>query len=361
MKVGIPKEIKPREGRVGLIPAAVADMVHAGHSVSVEQGAGVLSGYTDADYQQAGATIVATAAEVYGQAELIVKVKEPVAGDLALLEARHTLFCYLHLAPNPDLTQRLLDIGLRAIAFETVSEGNGLPLLAPMSEIAGRVAVDAGSHYLHQSMGGRGLLLGGVPGTDRGRVVVLGAGVAGYAAAASAAALGAQVDVFDRLPAALQRVAALGPNVTAHYAYRTAIADAVAQADLLIGAVLIPGARAPRLITRAMIETMPQGSVVVDISIDQGGCVETMRPTNYDNPIYEEAGVWHMGVTNLPGAVPRTSSQALSGAVLPYALRLADAGRSLDAALQAGVNVDKGLLVHPALKETFAFGSGSVV
>lgn len=349
MKIGIPLEIKPMEARVALVPGAVTELVQAGHAVGVQVGAGQLSGYPDADYQKAGATMLADAGAVYGWADLIVKVKEPVAGDLALLEARHLLFCYLHLAPNPELTRRLQDIGLTAIAFETVMERGQLPLLAPMSEIAGRVAVQAGVHYLHRSMGGKGVLLGGVPGADNGRVVVVGAGIAGRNAAKLAAALGAHVTAFDRSPDALRAVEAIASNITGLFAYPDAIATEIAQADLVIGAVLIPGATAPRVVTREMVRSMPDGGFIADISIDQGGCVETMRATDYRDPVYLEEGVWHMGVTNMPGAVPRTASQALSGAILPYVKKLASGDWKSVPSLVDGVNVAAGKVVHPAL------------
>ncbi len=355
MKVGVPLEIKPLEGRVGLIPAAAGELVSHGHEVFIQSGAGKLSGYQDSDYERVGVSVVENAQTLYAEAELIVKVKEPIEGDLQWLRKEHLLFCYLHLAPNPELTKALLGIGLTAVAFETVTDGQRLPLLAPMSQIAGRVAVDAGSHYLHQSMGGKGVLLGGVPGTDRGKVVVLGAGVAGSFATAAATEMGAEVVVFDKAQAAIDRVRQLGANVTALYAYRDRIAQELRNADLVIGAVLIPGARAPRVINRDMISEMEPGSVLVDISIDQGGCIETMRPTDYTNPTYVEAGLVHMAVTNLPGAVPRSASQALSGAILPYALELASGRLDSNASLKAGINVKGGKLVHPQLTACFDF------
>lgn len=353
MKIGIPKEIKPREGRVGMIPHAVADLVHHGHSVFVEQGAGVLSGFSDDDYVNAGAVLCDSAQQLYSGSEMIIKVKEPIAGDLAWLRPEHLLFCYLHLAPNRELTDALLAIGLTAVAYETVEAQGQLPLLKPMSQIAGRVAIDAGSHYLHQSMGGSGVLLGGVAGADRGHVVVIGCGVAGGSATLSAAAMGAQVTVFDQRQQALDWARNLGPNVTGRYAYVESIAETLMSADLVVGAVLIPGATAPRIVTREMVRAMKDKSLIVDISIDQGGCVETIRPTNYDAPVYVDEGVLHMGVTNMPGAVPRTASQALSGAVLPYALLLARGELDRNAALSKGINVRGGKLVHPALTECF--------
>lgn len=349
MKIGVPLEIKPMEARVALVPGAVAELVQSGHAVALQAGAGQLSGYQDEDYRKAGALILGDAAALYGWADLIVKVKEPVAGDLALLEERHLLFCYLHLAPNPALTRHLQAIGLTAIAFETVAERGQLPLLAPMSEIAGRVAVQAGVHYLHRSMGGKGVLLGGVPGADNGRVVVLGAGIAGRNAAKLAAALGAHVTAFDRSPDALRAVEAIASNITGLFAYPDAIAAEIAQADLVIGAVLIPGAAAPRVVTREMVRAMPDGGFIADISIDQGGCIETMRATDYRDPVYLEEGVWHMGVTNMPGAVPRTASQALSGAILPYVKKLASGDWKSVPSLVDGVNVAAGQVVHPAL------------
>lgn len=349
MKIGVPMETKPMEARVALIPYAVAELVQAGHAVFVQASAGLLSGYSDAEFVAAGATVLPSAEAVFASADLIVKVKEPIAGDLALLESRHLLFCYLHLAPNPELSRRLCDIGLTAVAFETVVEGGKLPLLAPMSEIAGRVAVQAGVHYLHRSMGGKGLLLGGVPGAENGKVVIIGAGVAGQNAAKMAAAMGAYVTAFDRSPDALRAIESIAPNITGLFAYQSAIAQAMRDADLVIGAVLIPGAVAPRLVTRQMVRDMPDGGFIADISIDQGGCIETIRATDYRNPVYVEEGVMHMGVTNMPGAVPRTASQALSGAILPYVLKLAGGQWQQYLALKQGVNVAGGKIVHPAL------------
>ena len=355
MKIGIPQEVKPKEGRVGLIPDAAAELVSEGHTVYLESGAGDQSGYSDDCYKSKGISIVDSADALFEAAELIVKVKEPVEPDLKRLGSKHVLFCYLHLAPNPKLTKALLDIGLTAIAFETVEEAGRLPLLAPMSEIAGRVAVDAGSHYLHQSMQGKGLLLGGIPGTERGHVVVIGGGVAGRNSAIAAAAMGARVTVFDKNPDALHLAESIGPNVTGLYAYQEKIAEELTIADLVVGAVLIPGAKAPKIVTRSMVQGMQKGSVIVDISIDQGGCIETMKPTDYTSPMYIEEDVLHIGVTNLPGAVPRTSSQALSGAILPYVHQIANGELDASDSLKQGINVDKGRLVYPALKDCFDF------
>jgi len=350
MRIGIPREVKTLEGRVGLVPAAVAELVAHGHQVLIEQGAGTLSGYSDEQYQQAGATIVADAPTVYGDAQMIIKVKEPQPEELPLLRRDHLLFCFLHLAAEQELMRGLLDIGLTGVAFETVTEGHNLPLLAPMSDIAGKVAVQVGSHLLHQPMGGRGLLLGGLPAAERGRVVVLGAGVAGGNATALAAAIGAEVTVFDLSRDRLAAMRALGANVTGLYPYAHEIDRAVKEADLLIGAVLIPGAKAPHLVSAAQVKQMRPGSVIIDISVDQGGCIETTRPTNYAKPTFVLDGVVHFGVTNMPGAVPRTASQALSAALIPYAIKLAAGGWEGDLALAAGVNVRGGEVVYPALK-----------
>jgi alanine dehydrogenase len=269
------------------------------------------------------------------------------------LRPQHVLFSYLHLAANAELADALGRIGLTALAFETVEVDGKLPLLAPMSHIAGRLAVQIAAQLLQLPQGGRGLLLGGLPRAERGRVVVLGAGAAGGDAAAMAAAMGAEVTVFDRKSEALERMFALGPNVTALTAYQAAIAEAVAQADVLIGAVLIPGARAPYLVTRPMVQTMKRGAVIIDIAIDQGGCIETMRPTDYSAPTYIDEGVVHFGVTNMPGAVPRTASQALSAAILPFVQRLAEQGPQ-DPLLQGGLNIAGGRVVHPAVAQTLA-------
>lgn len=347
--VGIPKEIKPMEGRIALVPEAVSDLVADGIAVFVECGAGDQSGFGDTNYVAAGATIVGDAMSLYGAAQLVVKVKEPVAGDLLHLRADHLLFCYLHLAPNPALTKALLDKSLTAVAFETVEVNGRLPLLAPMSEIAGRVSVQAACHYLHASMGGCGVLLGGVAGTRKGRVVVLGAGMAGKNAAQVAAALGAEVMVFDKNTNALREVEKLGANVSGYYMSRSALEACLPDTDILVGAVLVPGEKAPKLVTRDMVKRMPKGSVIVDISIDQGGCIETMRVTDYRQPTYIEEGVIHMGVANLPGAVPKTSSCALSGVIVPYVHQLAHGRLDDVTALKNGINVRGGVIVHPAL------------
>ncbi len=351
MRIGVPTEIKTLEGRVALVPAACGDLVRAGHEVFVQAGAGVKSGFADEDFERVGVSILPDAAATYGQSELIVKVKEPIAGDLDHLREDHLLFCYLHLAAEPALTERLLSIGLTGVAFETVEETDGLlPLLAPMSNIAGRIGVQVATHLLHLPQGGRGVLLGGLPAADRGHVVVLGAGAAGGNAARLAAAAGARVTVFDRRQDRLAEMMAIGSNVTALYPYVETVGDFVARADMVIGAVLVTGARAPHVVTREMISAMPEGSVVVDISVDQGGCFETTRPTTYADPTYQVDGVTHFAVTNMPGAVPRTSSQALSAAILPYAQRMARPDWRLNEALERGINVCGGEIVHPALR-----------
>jgi alanine dehydrogenase len=350
MRIGVPREIKPLEGRVGLIPAACSELVSTGHQVIIESGAGVQSGYSDDAYRAAGARIAADAAELYGLGELIVKVKEPVEGDLRHLSADHILFSYLHLAANPELTATLCAIGLTAVAFETVQlAGGGLPLLAPMSDIAGRLAIQLGTQLLHQPQGGKGILLGGLPGAERGRVTVIGAGTAGGNAVRLAAVLGAEVTVFDRQLSKLEAMRQFGDNVTALYPYPDSIEEAVSGADLIVGAVLIPGARAPHLISADQVKGMQPGSVIVDISVDQGGCIETTRPTDYRSPTYLVDGVVHLAVTNMPGAVPRSASQALSAALTPYLQILAQRGPTGNSELQHGVNVHAGKVRHPAL------------
>ncbi len=352
MRIGVPRETKTLEGRVALVPEAAGDLVKRGHEVWLEQGAGLKSGFKDEQYTRLGVHIAPDAAALYEKGELIVKVKEPIEGDLALLRKDHLLFCYLHLAAEPVLTRRLLDIGLTGIAFETVELPNGdLPLLAPMSIIAGKIAVQVGTHYLHQPMGGKGKLLGGLPSTERGKVVVFGAGQAGGASAALAAAAGSNVVVFEMRTDRMDEMMRLGPNVTALYPYHDVVMRELASADLVVGAVLVTGARAPHVVTRDMLKSMEDGSVVVDISIDQGGCFETSRPTSWKDPTYVEEGVTHFCVTNMPGAVPQTSSQAICAAILPWVNKLASGNWRSDPALLRGINVEAGNLIHPALQE----------
>ena len=351
MRIGIPKETKTLEGRVALVPAAACDLVNRGHEVWIEQGAGLKSGFKDEDYTRLGVKIAPDAAALYEKGELIVKVKEPIEGDLQHLRRDHLLFCYLHLAPLPELTRRLLDIGLTGVAFETVELDDGsLPLLAPMSIIAGKIGVQVGTHLLHQPMGGKGKLLGGLPSTERGKVVVFGAGAAGGNAAALAAAGGANVVVFEKRQDRMEAMMRLGNNVTALYPYDEVVAREVASADLVIGAVLVTGAVAPHVVTREMLKGMEDGSVVVDISIDQGGCFETSRPTTWKEPTYVEEGVTHFAVTNMPGAVPQTSSQAICAAILPWVNKLASGNWRDSKPLLRGINVEGGRIVHPALQ-----------
>lgn len=350
MRIGVPREVKPLEGRVGLIPAACAGLVKAGHEVFIESGAGEKSGYPDDQYRRVGVTVVDDAASAYGEAEMVVKVKEPIAADLEHIREDHLLFCYLHLAAVPELTRALCDIGCTAVAFETVEDAAGrLPLLAPMSDIAGRLAVQVGTHLLHQPQGGKGILIGGIPAAKRGKVVILGGGVAGGNSAVVAAGLGAEVTVFDMDRDKLERARSIGPNVTGLYPHIEDVAHAVAQADIVVGAVLVTGERAPHVVSEDMIRAMQPGSVVVDISVDQGGCIETTRPTTYDAPTYIAHDVIHFTVTNMPGAVPRTASQALSAAIAPYAELLAAGDWRGHEGLVKGINVEGGKVVHPAL------------
>ena len=352
MRIGVPKETKTLEGRVALVPAAAGDLAKRGHEVWLEQGAGIKSGFADEQYTRVGVKIAPDAAALYEKGELIVKVKEPITGDLQHLRKHHLLFCYLHLAAEPALTKQLLDIGLTGIAFETVELPNGdLPLLAPMSIIAGKIGVQVGTHLLHQPEGGKGKLLGGLPSTERGKVVVFGAGKAGGASAALVASAGASVTVFEMRQDRMDEMMRLGNNVTALYPYHDVVAREVAAADLVIGAVLVTGARAPHVLTREMLQGMEAGSVVVDIAIDQGGCFETSRPTSWKDPTYVEEGVIHFCVTNMPGAVPQTSSQAICAAILPWVNKLASDSHWRDnPALARGINVEGGKLVHPALQ-----------
>ena len=349
MQIGIPKEIKPLEGRVALVPEAAAELVAAGHRVLLQHDAGLASGYPDEAYRRRGVSVVADAGTLYREATLIVKVKEPVGPELDLLRADHLLFSFLHLAAEPELTRRLCAIGLTAIGFETVEVHGTLPILAPMSNIAGRIAVQWGAQLLQRPAGGKGILLGGVATTGRGRVVVIGAGHAGGNAARLAADLGAEVTVFDKKPEKLEAMMAVAPNITARYPYADALAGAVAAADLLVGAVLVPGTRAPHVVSRELVAGMGAGSVIVDIAVDQGGCVETTKPTTWEAPVFEEAGVLHFGVTNMPGAVPRSASVALSASLMPWVERLAGPDWQKDDVLLAAVNVREGRVVHPAL------------
>ena len=348
MRIGVPREIKSHEYRVGLTPAGVRRLVAAGHEVIVEHDAGLGIGAPDAEYAQAGARVVDAAEAVFAEAELIVKVKEPQPAERARLRAGQVLFAYLHLAPDPDQCRDLIDSGAVCIAYETVTAPDGgLPLLAPMSAVAGRMAVQATAHWLERPQGGRGVLLGGVAGVPPARVVILGAGVAGVHAAHAATGAGAAVTVFDRNPDALRRLeASLGARVRTEPAEAARIEAAVLAADVVIGAVLVRGAAAPKLVSRALVARMAPGAVLVDIAIDQGGCFETSRPTTHAAPTYVVDGVIHYAVANMPGAVPRTSTQALEAATLPHVLALADKGwrQALrdDPHLREGLNVAAG-------------------
>ena len=357
MKIGVPKEIKVHEYRVGLTPPSVAELVAAGHEVFVETGAGAGIDFDDAAYAAVGAQILGTAAEVFKAADMIVKVKEPQAREIALLEARHTLFTYLHLAADKDQALGLMKSGATCIAYETVTAPNrSLPLLKPMSEVAGRMAVQVGAHYLEKEQGGRGILLGGVPGVAPAKVAILGGGVSGLNAAQMAVGLRADVTIYD---ISNDRLAELdthfGNSIKTAYASKAAIAAAVANAHLVIGAVLVPGAAAPKLVTRDMLKTMKRGSVLVDIAIDQGGCFETSHATTHADPVFVEEGVIHYCVANMPGAVARTSAFALNNATLPFALRIANLGAeramALDPHLAAGLNVAGGAIHHRAVAE----------
>ncbi|RMD65259.1 MAG: alanine dehydrogenase [Alphaproteobacteria bacterium] len=357
MLVGVPKEIKVEEYRVGLVPASVRELVHHGHQVIVETGAGAGIGFADEAYRAAGAEVVDTAAEVFARADMIVKVKEPQPSEYEMLRKDQILFTYLHLAPDLPQTRGLMESGCVAIAYETVTSPNGgLPLLSPMSEVAGRMSVQVGAHCLEKEQGGSGMLLGGVPGVAAARVVIIGGGVSGTNAARMAMGMEAHVTVIDKN---LERLYALdlqfGPMLNTIYSTVDAIESHVTGADLVIGAVLVPGAAAPKLVTRDMMRRMRPGSVFVDIAIDQGGCAETSRPTTHANPTYVEEGVVHYCVTNMPGAVARTSTFALNNATLPFVLALADKGyrQALadDPHLRNGLNVIHGQVTYKAVAE----------
>jgi alanine dehydrogenase len=354
MQVGVPKEIKSQEYRVGLTPGAGREYVAAGHSLLVETNAGAGIGADDEAYRRAGASIAADAAEVFAKAEMIVKVKEPQPQEWQRLHEGQILFTYLHLAPDPRQTQGLLESGCTAIAYETVTDDKGgLPLLAPMSEVAGRLSIEAAGMALKRFNGGRGLLLGGVPGVRAARLVVIGGGVVGTHAARMAAGLGAEVTILDRsLPRLRQLDEMFMGRVRTRFSAIETIEEEVFAADVVIGAVLVPGASAPKLVTRDVLKRMKRGAVVVDVAIDQGGCFETSRPTTHANPTYEVDGVIHYCVANMPGSVPLTSSHALNNATLPFGLALAGDGVKAilrDPHLKAGLNVHRGLVTHAAV------------
>ena len=357
MRVGVPKEIKNHEYRVGLTPASVAELVAAGHEVVVETSAGMGIDCPDSAYKKAGATILPTAADVFKAADMIVKVKEPQAQEIALLEPRHILFTYLHLAADKPQAEGLMKSGATCIAYETVTSNSGsLPLLKPMSEVAGRMSVQVGAHYLEKEQGGRGVLLGGVPGVAPATVAILGGGVAGVNAAQMAVGMRADVTIYDINNDRLAELDMFfSSQIKTAFASRSAIANAVEKAELVIGAVLVPGAAAPKLVTRDMLKTMKRGSVLVDIAIDQGGCFETSHPTTHQDPVFEVDGVIHYCVANMPGAVARTSTFALNNATLPFAIKLANLGAEKamaeDPHLAAGLNVSGGKIRHQAVAE----------
>lgn len=358
MRIGCPKEIKAQEGRVGLTPAGVDALIRAGHTVFLEKGAGLASGFADQEYTGVGAQILPTAREVYGAAEMIVKVKEPLAPEYALLREGQILFTYLHLAPDPEQTQALLEKKVTGIAYETVQLADGsLPLLAPMSEVAGRLSIQTGARLLEANCGGRGILLGGVTGVERANVVIVGGGNVGTNAAKMAVGLGANVTILD---ISSRRLAYLDDifngRIQTLLSNSYNIANAVRSADLVVGCVLIPGAKAPKLVTEEMVKTMRPGSVLVDVAIDQGGSIETIdRITTHSDPYFVKHGVLHYSVANMPGAVPRTSTLALTGATLPYALKIANLGAEAacraDPALMKGLNTYRGHLTFRAVAE----------
>ncbi|OQW77104.1 MAG: alanine dehydrogenase, partial [Proteobacteria bacterium ST_bin14] len=357
MRVGVPKEIKNHEYRVGLTPASVAELVRAGHSVSVQTGAGLGIDFEDSDYVAAGAQIVADAAAVFAATDMIVKVKEPQPSEIALLEPRHLLFTYLHLAADKPQALGLMASGATCIAYETVTAADrSLPLLKPMSEVAGRMSIQVGAHYLEKEQGGRGVLLGGVPGVAPARVAILGGGVSGVNAAQMAVGMRADVTIYDINNARLAELDMFfSSQIKTAYASSAAIAHAVKNAHLVIGAVLVPGAAAPKLVTREMLKTMKRGSVLVDIAIDQGGCFETSHATTHDDPVFEVDGVIHYCVANMPGAVARTSAFALNNATLPFVLKLAthgaEAAMAADPHLANGLNVSGGKIRHQAVAD----------
>lgn len=361
MRIGVPKEIKNHEYRVGLVPASVRELIQHGHQVWVETQAGAGIGFGDQDYRQVGAQIAQSAGEVFDQAELIVKVKEPQLEECRRLNESHTLFTYLHLAADPDQAQALMESKSTAIAYETVTAADGgLPLLTPMSEVAGRMSVQVGTWCLQKANGGGGVLLGGVPGVAPGRVVILGGGVAGSNAADMAVGLGAEVTILERNISRLRHLNDIfGGRVRTLYSTTESIEQEVLNADLVVGSVLVAGAAAPKLVTRDMVKRMRKGSAMVDISIDQGGCFETSRPTNHADPIYEVDGVIHYCVTNMPGAVARTSTFALNNVTLPFVTAIANKGwrtaLAEDEHLARGLNVHAGKLRHEAVAGDLGF------
>jgi len=361
MFVGVPKEIKPQENRVGLVPSSVREIKRAGWEVLVESGAGMGIGISDEDYSKAGAEIVSSADEIFARADLIVKVKEPQPEECKRLREGQTLFTYLHLAPDPEQTKLLKDSGVTAIAYETVTQSDGgLPLLTPMSQVAGRMSIQAGAHCLEMAQGGSGMLLGGVPGVASANVVVIGGGVVGSNAVRMATGLEARVIVLDKsLPRLRELDFQFGSKLNTVYATEDAIEKYISKADLVIGAVLVPGAAAPKLVSRAMLKTMRPGSVLVDVAIDQGGCFETSKPTTHLDPTYVVDNIVHYCVANMPGAVPRTSTFALNNATLPFILSLVNKGvkQALlsDPHLLNGLNVHKGMITYEAVARDLGY------
>src|SRR5215210_5026330 len=359
MKIGVPKEIKTNENRIALVPAGVEGLVGAGHSVLVETGGGIGSGFSDEDFTAVGATIAPDADTVWRETDMIMKVKEPIKVEWPRMRKGQLVFTYFHFAADEELTRAHLTSGATCVAYETVElPTRELPLLTPMSEVAGRMAVQEGAKYLEKLYGGRGVLLGGVPGVAPAKVVILGGGIVGINAAKMAAGLGAKVTVLDLSLERLRYLSDVMPaNVTLIYSNRHNILEQISTADLVVGAVLIPGAVAPRLIRREDLKTMQQGAVIVDVAIDQGGCVETIKATTHENPTYVVDGIIHYGVANMPGGVPRTSTLALTNATFPYAMKLANLGwkRALQESvpLQKGLNVIDGQVVYPAVAEAF--------
>lgn len=356
MEIGIPKETKDQEFRVGLTPNSV-QALSKNHIVYVETQAGIGSGFTDREYQLAGAKIVSSAAEAWDK-ELVIKVKEPLAKEYQYLKSEQLLFTYLHLAADRDLTVALIKSGTTAIAYETVELANGmLPLLVPMSIIAGRLSVQFGARYLEKQQGGRGVLLGGIPGVSPGKVVILGGGVVGTEAAKIAVGMGARVQIIDINVERLSYLESLfGSRIELLYSTAAQIEMAVKDADLLVGAVLVVGKKAPILVSRELVTQMRPGSVIVDVAVDQGGCIETLRPTSHTQPTYVESGVVHFGVPNMPGAVPWTATQALNNSTLPYIVQLANSGLSAlesNSTLASGLNIKQGKIIHPAVQEVF--------
>lgn len=358
MLIGVPKEIKTHEYRVGLVPASVYELVHQGHRVIVESGAGEGIKCADSMYEEMGATIVPKAQDIFEQADMVVKVKEPQPNECKMLRPGQVLFTYLHLAADKALTDLLLASGCVGISYETVTDDRGgLPLLAPMSEVAGRLSIQVGSHCLEKAQGGRGVLLGGVPGVPSGHVVVIGGGVSGTHAARMAIGKEARVTVLDKSIHRLRELSDMfGSRINTVYATHFSVLEAIRDADLVVCAVLIPGAAAPKIITRDMLKEMQPGSVIVDISIDQGGCLETSRPTTHSDPTFIEENILHYCVTNMPGAVPRTSAFALNNATLPYTLQLANKGAvqamKANRHLMNGLNIFNGKVVHKAVAES---------